>query len=104
MADEKILEEEVLDDAELENVAGGTLKETLDDRARLSKIGMYNFDNKKGFAGSVSDGFVQFGEKYGMKISVGTNLKKDGANQYFLNGKEVSREKLWRMINTLTDK
>ena len=99
MADEKILEGEVLDDEELENVAGGTLQETLEDRDRLDKIGMYKFNNDKGFSGSVNEGFANFGKKYGLKISVEADLLANGSNKYFINDEAISRDELWNIID-----
>ena len=104
MADEKILKDEVMDEEQLDEVAGGTLKETLDDRNLLNKIGLYDFNSKDGFTKTVQNGFAKFGNDYGMKISVDVNLNKNEANKYFVNGKEMSRDKLVKMIDTLSGK
>ena len=104
MADEKILKDEIMDEEQLDEVAGGTLKETLDDREMLKKIGLYDFNSEAGFSKTVQNGFAKFGNDYGMNISVDVNLNKNTANKYFVNGKEMSRDKLVKMIDTLSGK
>lgn len=104
MADKQNFEGEVLKEAELDAVAGGTLKETWDDRTLLKKIGAYDFDSKAGFTKTVQDAFAKFGNDYGMQITVNVDLNKNNANKYFVNGKEMSRDKLWRMLDTLSSK
>ena len=104
MAEEKILEGEVLDDGELEEIAGGTLKENLEDREYLKKMGAYNFNDGDSFTKTLQNGFAKLGDNYGMKITVDVNLNKNVANKYFVNGKEMSRDKLLKMIDTLSAK
>ncbi|MBQ7199059.1 MAG: hypothetical protein IJS29_07340 [Selenomonadaceae bacterium] len=104
MSDEKILKDELMDDVELDGVAGGTLKEALEDREYLKKLGAYDFDSKDGFTKTLQNGFAKLGDNYGMKITVDVDLNKNNANKYFVNGKEMSRDKLFKMIDTLSSK
>ena len=99
MADEKILKDEVMDDEQLDGVAGGTLKETLDDREMLKKIGVYDFNSKDGFTKSVQNAFAKFGNDYGIKISVEVGLNAETANKYSVNGKAISRDELYSLMN-----
>ena len=73
MADEKNLDNEILDDEELEGVAGDTMKETVGDRAKLSELGLYDFDKSKGFVGSVQEGFDALGKRMDITINVNTS-------------------------------
>ena len=104
MAEEKILKDEVMDTEELEGVVGGTLKENLEDREYLKKMGAYNFNDGDSFTKTLQNGFAKLGDNYGMKITVDVNLNKNVANKYFVNGKEMSRDKLLKMIDTLSAK
>ena len=99
MADEKILKDEVMDESELEGVAGGTVNEVLDDREMLKKIGVYDFNSKDGFTKSVQNSFAKFGNDYGMKISVDVGLNAETANKYSVNGKDISRDELYSLMN-----
>ena len=103
MADEKIFKDEIMDDAELDAVAGGTLKETFDDREKLSKLGIYDFNVADGFSKTVQNGFAKFGNEYGLKIDVNVNLKANEANKYSINGKEIGRDELWSIINEINN-
>ena len=92
------MEGEVLDAEELDEVAGGTLRETLDDRTLLKQMGAYDFDKGQGFAKTLQNGFAKLGDKFDMKITVDVNLNKNIANKYYLNGKEISRNELWSIL------
>lgn len=104
MAEEKILNEEVLEESELEEVAGGTLKETVEDHNYLEKWGAYDFNSEDGFKKSVQNGFAKMGSNYGMEITADIDLNKNSANKYFVNGKEISRNKLLKILDTLAGK
>ena len=100
MADEKNLDNEILDDEELDGVAGGTFKETFDDRAKLDKLGLYNFDERKGFAGSVKEGFDALGKRMGITINVKSSPSvNDSANVYQIENHTFTREEFWSIIN-----
>ena len=102
MADEKILKDEIIEDAELDGVAGGTVNEVLDDREMLKKIGVYDFNSKDGFTKSVQNAFAKFGNDYGMKISVDVGLNAETANKYSVNGKAISRNEFWSLIDEIS--
>ena len=101
MADEKILKDEIFDDEELEGVAGGTAKESVDDRAKLKSLGMYNFDKSKGFAASLKDGFDALGKKIGLDLNVKSNLSSasNTENVYKIGAQEVPRDEFWSIVN-----
>lgn len=89
MADEKILDEELLDDDDLEEVAGGTEQETNYD---------FNFLNrilptiKPGFDSEVY-GTSKGLRTYAMWEAVGVEFQENnGANEYWINGQQVSRK------------
>ncbi|MBQ7199056.1 MAG: hypothetical protein IJS29_07325 [Selenomonadaceae bacterium] len=88
-----------MDDAELDGVAGGTVNEVLDDREMLKKIGVYDFNSKDGFTKSVQNAFAKFGNEYGLKISVDIGLNAETANKYSVNGKAISRDELYSLMN-----
>ena len=101
MADEKILEEEILNEEELEGVAGGTLKETFNDSRQLAGLGLYNFDKSKGFVGSVQEGFDALGKKIGLTLNVKSDLSSNGSNKnvYQIGNQNVTRDEFWTIVN-----
>ena len=101
MAEEKIMEEEILDDDELESVAGGTLKESFADREQLNKLGLYNFDKDKGFVGSLQDSFSALGKKIGLTLNVKSNpsVNNQMANTYQIGNQTLTRDEFWTIVN-----
>ena len=108
MANE-ILKDEILKDEELDQVAGGTFAESYSDAQQFEKLGVKIFKNDlAGVPLLDPEGFVNLRaafEKYGVTIkddgSIWGDLTgKSKANQYYINGKEVSREDAWKHINT----
>ena len=91
-----------MDDEQLDGVAGGTVNEVLDDREMLKKIGVYDFNSKDGFTKSVQNAFAKFGNDYGMKISVDVGLNAETANKYSVNGKAISRNEFWSLIDEIS--
>ena len=94
MADKKILAEEILDDEQLEGVAGGTRVETYADGDELYKRGLLSEDDALR-SSSVRDVLHQMGYKYvdhgGMAIFGAKN------NEYFnKQGKSISRDEFWK--------
>ena len=91
MKDEKILQEEMLSDEELENVAGGTIGETAGDSQILYDHGLMDnhYDSIpvmfswKSKSAEVDAGWA--------KAGITCVTKPFGSNQYFMNGKEISR-------------
>jgi hypothetical protein len=104
MAEEKILEEELLDETELENVAGGYYQ-TWNDRVNFIKLGggFYKGDCKDGTfsATGVEKAFKKVGEYLGLNISAKClydDQKGKNPNKYYLDGKEISRDEMWSII------
>lgn len=98
MADEKILDEELLDDDDLEEVAGGTEQETSYDVAFLEKVLKVV---KPGFDSEVY-GTSQGLRAYAMWEAVGVEFQENnGANEYWINGQQVSRKKAVKHANFL---
>lgn len=94
MIDEKILKEEILSDEELENVAGGTIDQTLADGNELYKRGLLSAGDALKST-PVRELLHKMGYKYvdhgGIKLFGG----KD--NEYFDKaGESVSREDFWK--------
>ena len=103
-----ILKDEILKDEELEQVAGGTFAESYSDAQQFEKLGVKIFKNDLvGVPLLDPEGFVNLRaafDKYGVTIkddgSIWGDLTgKSKANQYYINGKEVSREDAWKHIN-----
>ena len=99
MADEKILDNEILDDEDLEGVAGGSVKEIVEDRNELTKLGFYKFDKDSGFYGSVDVGFNSLGKKLGLDLKCDSQSVNNASNGYRINNREVTRDEFWSIIN-----
>ena len=104
----EILKDEILKDEQLDQVAGGTFAESYSDANAFEKLGVKIFETKlAGVPILDHEGFVNLRnafDKYGVKIiddgSIWGDLTgKSKANQYFIDGKEVSREDAWKHIN-----
>ena len=106
MAEEKIMEEEVLNEEELEGVAGGTAQESFADREQLNKLGLYNFDKDKGFVGSLQDGFNALGKKIGFTLNVKSesSLNNKAENVYKIGNQTLTRDQFWNTVNRLMPK
>ena len=92
MAEEKILKDEILSDAELDNVAGGTIIETLQDGNELYKRGLLSADDALHLATPVREllhkmGYTGYEDKGGL---VNANIYKDK------QGNLVTREQFWK--------
>ena len=99
MADEKILDNEILDEDELEGVAGGTMKEIFEDRDELAKLGFYKFDKDFGFYMSVQAGFQNLGKKLGLDLKCDSYNNKHASNGYQIDNREVTRDEFWAIVN-----
>lgn len=91
MTDKKILSEEILDDDELENVAGGTRIETYGDGDELYKRGLLSADDAL-HSSPVRDilhkmGYSGYEDKGGLLKS---NIYTDKS------GNKISREDFWK--------
>ncbi|MBR4641907.1 MAG: hypothetical protein IKO74_04185 [Selenomonadaceae bacterium] len=108
MTTEKILKDEILSDEELDNVAGGTFAESYNDARAFEQLGVKIFENDLAGIGILNhEGFVNLRNafsKYGVTIKddgsiFGDLMKTSKANEYFIDGKQVSREDAWKHIN-----
>ena len=106
MAEEKILDNEILDDNELEGVAGGTLKETFNDSKQLAGLGLYTFDKNKGFVDSVQEGFNALEKKIGVSLNVkcDSSLNSKTENVYQIGNQTLTRDQFWNTVNRLMPK
>lgn len=104
MSEEKILDNEILDDEDLEGVAGGTIKETVDDKEKLSKLGLYNYDKSKSFDDSLKEGFDALGKKIGLDVKCDSSLSIITANVYQIGNQTLTREQFWNTVNRLMPK
>ena len=109
MKDDKILKDEILKDAELEKVAGGTFSESYNDAVEFEKLGVKIFENKlSGVELLDHEGFVNLRnafDKYGVTIKddgsiFGDIIGKSKANKYFIGGKEVTQAEAWKHIKS----
>ena len=105
MADEKILEGEVLDEEELEEVAGGTTAEIKDDRKRLIRLGYYENKPHQKYVVGIANALEKLSNAtgYGFKFA-STSQTGNQANVYFFNGKQISRDKFWSLVDELAAK
>ena len=94
MAEEKIFKDEIMDDAELDNVAGGNRLETFGDGNELYKRGLLSADDALKSA-PVRDklhelGYTGYEDKGGL---LNANIYKDK------NGNMISRDDFWKNFN-----
>ena len=106
MADEKIFKSAELSDEELENVAGGTHLESADDAKKFKAIGVdVGAPEVLGVPVVTHDQFVKLREAFNQ---FGVTVKDHGGiehgNEYFINGKLVSRDDAWKHINAQAKK
>ena len=104
----EILKDEILNDEELDQVAGGTFAESYSDAQEFEKLGVKIFKNDiVGVPLLDHEGFANLRtafEKYGVKIKddgsiFGDLTGKSKANEYYIGGNKVSREEAWKHIN-----
>ena len=94
MADEKILKDELLNDAELDNISGGTRLETYRDGNELYKRGLISAKDVLESA-PVRDmlhkmGYAGYKDNDGMNGMVNGNIYTDKS------GNNISREDFWK--------
>ena len=82
MSEDKIINKEMLNEDELEEVAGGTTAEIRDDANRLRALGLLP-QNRAVSQADINDAFWKLGQRYG--VSLGYNPDDDRANRYYLN-------------------
>ena len=92
MADDKIKANEILEDSELEEVAGGNGWETQRDADALRAIGCLT--HRRVDKDQINDAFYDLG------LGIGTELHNGEApNKYFIDNRRVTREELWDYIH-----
>ena len=109
---DKILESEILSDEELDNVAGGSWLEFTADMLDAKKRGIAGFENLD-MTNPNSDIIKMIGDdnlrhQYVDKVSAvfashGIEMTYNGkfleSNIYKFNGKEISREEAWKIVD-----
>ena len=95
MSEEKILQDELMNEEELENVAGGNMQELYGDRENLLKLNLYDHWSRS-MMRNLEASFVNIGNKIGHKVSF--NYEMDKGNGYYIDGKSCSREDFWKFI------
>ena len=102
MADEKKITDEILNDEELEQVAGGNYFESMSDAQKFENLGIkISEKNIGGMPILMHDEFVKLRETfkiYGVEIKDHGGLIND--NEYFINGNQVSRDDAWKHIES----
>ena len=97
MANE-ILKDEILNEAELDKVAGGTVTQTASDSQFLRDIGINDEYTGWGgyFTGRQFDGVSKVVSEGWDKIGITCTTSKDGDNTYKLGEKEITREDAYK--------
>ena len=98
MTEEKILKEENLSEDELAKVAGGNWNEINEDAERFRSLNIPIYVEKGG------SGMMEYES---LTVSLAVEFEKQGVkyrysssnpNQYFIDGKQVSRDEAWKYI------
>lgn len=89
--DEKIFDEEILSDEELEKISGGSYTEKLGDTSFLKEYGHMNctLDYKSSPAAWASEG---------IRCVADPNYRSTEPNKYFLKGQEISRKEAFKHV------
>lgn len=104
----EVLKDEILNDEQLDQVAGGTFAESYNDARSFEKLGVKIFKTELAGIGILDhDGFVNLRnafKKYGVTIKDDGSVFGDltgtsKANEYFIGDKQVSRDEAWKHIN-----
>ena len=102
----EILKDEILSDAELDNVAGGTYLESANDALKFKALGVKVYDKDIfGIPVLEHNEFVKLRDafqQYGVKIEDHGGLVN--ANEYFIGDKLVSRDDAWKHIEAQFNK
>ena len=94
MAEEKILEEEVLDEEDLEQVAGGYSDEIRKDANKLRDLG---FLHGRATKEEIQEALGKISRQTGVKF--GFELNENDENHYHINHKHVGRDRFWKEVN-----
>ena len=102
MAEKKNFKDEILSDAELDNVAGGTYIESAGDAKKFNELGVKIYENEiAGIPVLTHDEFEKLRStfnQYGVTIKDHGGLSN--ANEYFIDGNKVTRDEAWKHINS----
>ena len=99
MANDKIREDEILSDDELDNVAGGHWAQTADDIVRAGKLGLIDINPGDTYAvadfyhtnlGELTNVFAKFGIEFTHRVYE--------ENSYVHNGQQISTYEAWSII------
>lgn len=96
----KILDEEIMSDDELDNVAGGTKQETNQDLENFEAMGMKIFVQTNDLSATYHytlNNLINAFQKYGVKYEYDFENK---ANKYFVGDKEFNHEEIWKYIKS----
>ena len=105
MPDEKILKDEIMDEEQLDEVAGGSTSEIKDDRKRLIKLGYYENKPHQKYEVGIANALEKLSNAtgYGFKFA-STSHTGNQSNVYSFNGREISRDKFWALIDVVAVK
>ena len=98
---EKILNDEALNDEELEEVVGGYY-DTWHDYENIKNLEGGKFYKGRYSRMNVQDAFKKIGKELGVNISaevVYDAIPGESPNKYYVEGKQISRDELWSIIN-----
>lgn len=96
MADNKILENEKLDDEQLEQVAGGSITEMEGDSQNFKKLNVLSGNVNDRDKQALRTAFAA----YGIFVEIHGGHSESNHNKYFLNGQEISRDVAWFHVQT----
>ena len=102
MKDEKILQDEILSDDELDQVVGGNAEDITYDLKFLYNRGLANYnysrytvdfdlEHSRSSIKMVKDGF--------WKAGISCIAHPNNANKYYMDGKEISRAEAWAYVD-----
>ena len=99
MADKDKFAHEILTDEQLDGVAGGNNHETNSDLTRFESIGIKIFkdcgNDISATYNSTLNNLIKAFQQFGVKCKLDFCCE---SNQYFVDGKEISREEAWNHI------
>ena len=106
MAGDKIREDEIMSDDELDNVAGGTLQDTDKDIEMVGRLGLFNgnpnFSAIKDFyqnnRGALTDMFAKFGIEYTQHEDKGNEYVYSYVRAGQTTRIHLSQEEVWNII------
>ncbi len=92
MTDEKITNDEILNEEQLDEVAGGTLAEIKNDIYRFKLLGVLSNYTDEVDEYALKNAFARFGISASTKFASGNNYV------YTMDGREYDRNTVWNFI------